>query len=1814
MQKSLKSVVSTLALVLAFLIPAQPAVATGTKAFTVTDEQGNAVQGATVGLMGFDPSRDTFDVADSGDTDSSGQVSLTWNQPDWLFFKVSAHGPDSSYAHFEDHFFLDPNSNENLSIQLSSSDIQVHVKNPDGTSAGAGTEVNIQGSQRHLVTTGPVGFAVDVDAILDAEPNDRLVVTPQIVVDSFQNSYNIDASLVISENGQDLVATGGVYDLTFNAGNITGQLLASDGVSSQALPTGVTGAVHIMRADANGFPIPGRQRLSMMNDDGSFDAFYDIELYGEGTYVAVVMLEGDYDLPTFVSDPFAVDGSTGMVNLAPSIPSEAPNVRFEALDADGVTNIESFIDFFEDSAGVEPQEDRPFLGPNASYAGFGSILLPDGVYEVVVSPFQDLFNPRFYSAEVSAGQVTKFTKSNGAEIVPDGNGVYSLLPSIPNLTLELLDGDGNPVSSAWVNPYPEVDGECVEEEVRSADANDNGVVSLELADGDFCLRIESQNPDIRGATLLASMSGGSVSSLTDESGNPIIASNDTYTVVLEGNNFKAKATTPDGSQPIDRGYVNLFEIISPDDQSWIAGNGIRDNGTFGLQISAAGIYMLEVTPQTSDSTLASAIYYIDATEESDQTISFAVSAETAPVGVDITPTNEGVYELPVNQANITGTIVDSNGDPVAPDYDNDFWISVELLDISDGGQNYIGNTQVSETGSFNFYLADLGGEYIIKARPEGRSDLALGESQAFLGSAVPTDGVNVFTVDPIVLGSPDALVKIRQAGASEDLVFASLELREVVGDREEQISWLSTGPNGVAGVVFGYDGTFKLVANPSWENPGGVRKSYTVTVTDDLEAGDLIVNIGDGAVLEDGVWILELGTPSVSGKVLSPDGTSTVRWTQVIPVNENGRELWEDSANTDQNGDFSMSLPEGTFYLYARGDSQSGFGDSRKVGPITVDSNGTATAADLDLENLRISLREPTWSGQVVDPTTGEPLSQADVCLLPDSSSYRPICSWTGDNGNWSIAAPEDFDGFDQLSWLRINEHRTGAYAEAHYEGAEEIEAVFSNALDSGYTWAADQTYSGIDLSPQAPNFEVTVTAGGSPVENAWVSVDADSYGYISGNRTDDAGDARLYIPSIAGINFSDMRISVDLGGTTLLGEYASLREPIVAGAVVDEGNGNSSYSLALAQPNFVGRLVYPSGPVAEYSHLELRDSTGQWLEGINVGREGVFTANLADNATYEITARVPWDSTEDVANSMFSLAIDGSGNLTLTDSDGNPILPADESSAPYPDTSGTLSSAYYLELASPNISGTVVDPDGSGVRDSRVEIVDYTTREGLWDLGVNSRLSGEFSMNLDSGSYDMFANVPWNMSGVARSAFCEVTVDDFGVASSADSSCYAAGSFTLALREPNLNMTLVDPDGNPVRYGNVGVSLGMWNTWTQTDSQGRVSLFIDQAIIKSMNPDWTSGERALRFNFEPPWGDSNMVRFECEAGDPGTACGSIPLLDHSNSDNDPWGSGGTEINLGDVAFPEPNTRFEVKFPDGTAVGEGAWVSVFIHDDPNNADWMTWVGGGNTDNSGIVALNLPDTNSATTYTFEVNAPWRVRSDYSAEQFTIPYGDVGTTSFQLSSPNLSIEILDTDGITPSKWSWVGVEKLVGAQYQWQQGYGTDRLGKAGLNLDDGEYRLRIFPGPFSSGSETVCEISVTGGAFSLSPGSCDGDLAGTDPESLSVELSAGNFQGSVEVKDSDTNFDGQVFAGAIVYLEETTSGEVVQTTSDESGDFAVQLSDGTWSLSLLYLERPGDEYTPASRSDIQNIVVSGGNTAASGDVFYIGDQSDLGSGE
>lgn len=1490
---------------------------------------------------------------------------------------------------------------------------------------------------------------------------------------------------------------------------------------------------------------------------------------------------------TVSSGVASISGLTADGNGLFKVPLTAKNFRYKIVQSSNASQAVpySWINYVKiNSFSDLTQDDSKQGGEGVDDSGLGGAVMADGFWLISVNlGASSTDSKRYFKLQVNGNTVT-LKNMDDTDVTPI-DGVYVLSGRAANLTGAINNSSNSPITFG--------NGQGINLTVQKWNTEKNywewtsnnawrqsATYGFNLSDvGKY--RIQA-SPNGFGDL---SQSYSSEFEIRDVSGTKKWFQNNTegsaistaltLNLSMQSPNFKIKLVDPRDNSLMRYGWISIIKKEANGNQNWYSNMDISSSnpGISGANLPD-GEYRLEVNPQNGPNLIAGL-----ARKNYDLTVSgsattFALSYN----GTAISKGSDDRYQLTPASSNITGRVVNSSG--TALTQGNNKWVSINVQKFIsaenrwDWTQNW---SNVDNQGFFSISVSDIG-KYRLRFEPNGYADSTVTFSEEFEITAGNAATFNK-AFGNVTMSAPALRAKVTFSD-NNPISHIGIEVRK----NGQWMDWASTGQLGIATFSFMDTGTYELVVWPSQEkmNQGATKKSYTATVTKN-SAGIMSASISGLTAASDGVYTMGLGTGNLSGYVCKPgtscaaDASNAIQNAQVVAVDsETNRELWEYSANTSSTGKWSMNLPAGTYKIMARspwGSSTYGNGDS--LGTITVNSSGAASlsgdaAGAGSTSALILTLKNPTWSGTVRTPTNvaDAPVPYATVCLY---TNQIWTCANANASGEWAMSAHAGFSTFSSDSRLEIRDDRSKTYPMVTVTNQSNANAV-SNAM--GGTTASNVVH-----RFKGTNLQVKVTAGTNDASNVWVSLDWAGQGWLSGSQTNSQGIASFNIDT-ATVTTGDLNIRVELSGNKeYSSNYAPTNKTVSVASVISSMSPISTQTVALDTPNLKAILREPgtNGAASQWSWVELfDDATNEWKAGSNTDSSGQFSMNVpkpsTGTANYTLRVNPSWNSPGLTSSRSYTVSVTSTNQVTVTVKGTSTAVSTEiVGNANY----------YALTLAAPSVSGTVVNGSNVGVRDSWIVPISSTTGEYFWQQGTNSKSGGSFAMALADGTYKLEANVPWNMSGLAKSAQCSVTVASGSVTTAAGGCVQAGGTVKLALRPPNVNLTL-KYSGSPVANANVGLSIGNWYTNAHSKSDGSVALFIDRAAVLAANSGLSGSNVKINVWVDPPYGNSNIVRWSCQSQDAKPLCQNLP--DFNTASEYPT------TNIGDVNFQGPNTKLRVLKADNTALAN-AWVSVFAFEPENPSYGVRWMGGSNTDSSGYAAFNIETSTTTVRFRVEVNPPWNSKSTYSQKLYGddntgLTWAQVNEQSFAIGTPNAKVTMKSPAGEV-SSWGWIGIEEVDSNNnfVKWITGVGTDILGVAAITLTSNKrYRISANPGGGREGTRTECIVSTDNStAISLTACTAGGLAANND---LTITLNNGNVNGTLI-------YNGTTPVVNAIIVATSTSGDVVVTSSGANGKFGLQLdASKTWSIKIFPVNgSTGNQFADKS---ISTVTFSGGS--------------------
>jgi hypothetical protein len=202
--------------------------------------------------------------------------------------------------------------------------------------------------------------------------------------------------------------------------------------------------------------------------------------------------------------------------------------------------------------------------------------------------------------------------------------------------------------------------------------------------------------------------------------------------------------------------------------------------------------------------------------------------------------------------------------------------------------------------------------------------------------------------------------------------------------------------------------------------------------------------------------------------------------------------------------------------------------------------------------------------------------------------------------------------------------------------------------------------------------------------------------------------------------------------------------------------------------------------------------------------------------------------------------------------------------------------------------------------------------------------------------------------------------------------------------------------------------------------------------------------------------------------------------------------------------------------------------------------------------------------------------------------------VNGQSFNLRTPNITINAKVSDGSSAISGGWISVEEVNESDHptRWVSGNGLDQNGKVSLTLGANKrFRVTVNPAPGVDGVQTPCILTTNGSAVvSAVTGGPTCALVGSI---LTVQLATGNVVGKV-TGPSTTNVIGAIVSANIHGSSDNATLQV--TSTDKNGNYNLQLDiSQIWDITVTPVNTPSDPIRLQTGSASNQTLVSGVNT-------------------
>ncbi len=1297
--------------------------------------------------------------------------------------------------------------------------------------------------------------------------------------------------------------------------------------------------------------------------------------------------------------------------------------------------------------------------------GLFSGSLVDGDYQLNIlsnSPFTD-GDSRQFSFKVESGTAGSLKDLLTLDLVDSVTALAGISLVAPNLKV-IVNANSSPAVNVYGNIYS-VNAKGSYYKYFRVDSE--GKISFKLPDGDFKLDLwpsGNESPLVVRASLDISVRSGEVTSAKYRDGTSATSSAGIYTFNLGTPNLTGTYTY--GGESAAGSEIYFSNVYDENTLRFVDFDFASNNaGSYGMRISE-GTYLLSLYKYGKSGTLQRCV----------------VSGTASTCNFDV----------PLD--NFSFKIQSSLG---------------EDLPIDVGANSRITLDTNEKYGGWNFWMRPgVGG--IFKSGLKVPSGL----SANYEFTIFPTDGSNrrgiARTYRVSVSGESITAVTDVLTGSSVTpgadgvyafrLTSANLAGTVVAPDGSTPIPNASVQAQGPQYLGFGTDnsGAFAgyLEKDGSY-SVWAIAPEFDITKADSARTTVEVVGGSGNSSLT-----LTLRTPNVQGVVSGPIGISAYNYIEVLKKNEYGNfeyygyNVRPRSSNTQ--GKFAFYLEPGIYKFQAQADQENAGGGRTISGECSVTDTSTVKNCDITLISSNVKLKILGEGDQI--------FTQGYVNIWYEGSKYSS--SWPEKTWDNSSISPQ---GLARLAatngtWRgRVDIYGSGNESPLDFTVVIETGTVTSITSSEGETFTAN-TDGFFEVKLPISNLRGSILdagskfTGGSSI-SVW-QTDAEE-GY-STSRWSNSGDFAFRVkPGIYSIEVYPYSWGKESLNTPVRTRIVNCEVP---------KTGIKTCDVSLKTPNFKARITTPGGQIASESYAYIHKSTTSedgnkfygWYEHARV--QGGLFASFLETGTYRVTVDPGWEARGSYTANNFEVIVSAGAIQSVKNLSTNAVIAA---------TNGI----YSLNLATPAITGKVLKSGTSTVvvKWAQVLVLDTTTGDELWEYSTNTNSSGNFSLNVPDGTYDVMARI-WGGKGDGDSGF--TSSSKYRVSVSGGTS----DSLTIRMKDPNFKLRVVSP---------TSATTGLTNVWIHgnfngqyfggmTDKDGYFSAYIDTSTT-------TSCSGTCRINIYPATQNSYIPN-------------SVNFTNVSD--------------IGNVSPGVVNSTVYVYIPTNGGTGipnKWSWISV---EELNETGTVVSEFGYGTNELGQTGIGLTEGKK---YRITAYPSGEFYGRYSPKSVTIPSFTLSANaivSITFDSPNITFIVKDSSEV-PNSWAWYEIftmESITATKYV--DGY-LNEQGRGAQYLPDGDYKVIFYPGG-SKGVEKTITFTVSGSHATNGSGVTFTNDVGT------IVLGSGNVTGTIK------NSGGTALANAAVTATSTSGAATkVSTVTKSDGTYELNLSTSqAWSIQAI----------------------------------------------
>jgi len=811
------------------------------------------------------------------------------------------------------------------------------------------------------------------------------------------------------------------------------------------------------------------------------------------------------------------------------------------------------------------------------------------------------------------------------------------------------------------------------------------------------------------------------------------------------------------------------------------------------------------------------------------------------------------------EPNVSGTVLDPNGDPYAGAFVMAFMCDEMGLamtaDNPNGpecwfaGEGGFGSTTadgsfimaVPNEGFYNLEIEPKDGDTSVVRYSEVFELAAAGDAKTTWGS--PASATITLSAPNVVGAARHPTLDTDGDGVTDGLDDAWVMAIPAVdrGDGTYEGNW-ALGASAMGPTTRDGTGTFTMSLaegiymfemEPPWRNSSGMMRSKTlVTIGSGVNEVEIFIGVPNVA----GTFVNGEGDPIQWGFVMLCEAGSTDCWRNT-PVDSDGMQI---QGNIDDNGSVGVSIHPysggeevmgGSYSLMLEPDPFQNQGSSKVYVDITMNSTNTGLASAsvggtsvLNSDGtITVAAGVPNLTGTVVD-SAGTPVGSSrntwiGVCAHNNLTHQHVGCSGADLNGNFGISLPASG------TWnVNVNPPwDSTTYSMKRYTVITDSSEAITSCVDANGV-ACTMSGTSFLLALGSPNVLGTVTGYEGRVDahlEAMVGQDPDDdgdidwYDWSTGTHLGASGfalqldDGSYKLKAnpgwgMSGVSAAEAFITVASGSVTAATQNG---QSILSGGAI---------GMTWGTPNFSGTVMAGSSAAAE-AHVEIKigqdeDSDGnidwyRWEDWANANSSGEFGVSLASAGTYQIEARPGWGTTGYASSSYTVVTTSADSTISVasvTDPYGQAVTAESDGS-------------YVLGLATPNFSGIVVKSDASAAFDAHIDVMQQvdSNSDGQWDyyewvnsdhakpVTVGDVTTANFAMNISSaGTYELEVWPSWtDTESVRRRVSITATSGDSGISVSCNvaGACVTAqdGTTTITLGSSNISGLVTASDGS---------------------------------------------------------------------------------------------------------------------------------------------------------------------------------------------------------------------------------------------------------------------------------------------------------------------------------------------------------------------------------------------------------------------------------